>query len=198
MSYMFYFDQTRCTGCQACLVACKDWNGVKPGPVNYRQISSAEFDGKGLYDFKVKNFTSSCFHCEAPGCVKACPSGAIQKNKETGIVIIDRDACIGSQACISACPYGNIHIADDEQEPTKDPNWKTRHPAQKCTMCWDRVEAGKKPSCVSACPQRALDFGSKEYLEMQYGKKKGVLVQELEELLTYEDTRPSILCKPKK
>lgn len=196
MSYMFYFDQTRCTGCQACIAACKDWNGLKPGPVSYRKIESVEVDGKGLYDFKVKNFTHGCHHCENPGCVKACPSGAIKKDAETGMVIIDRNVCKGEQACLGACPYGNIYIADDAQEPVKEQGWQTRHPAQKCTMCWDRVAESKKPSCVAACPQRALDFGTKEYLEKEYGKK-GALVQELKELLTYEDTKPSILCKPK-
>lgn len=196
MSYMFYFDQTRCVGCLACVAACKDWNRVNPGPVAYRRKEAAEFPGKTPYDFKVKNFTFGCFHCEEPGCVKACPSGAIIKDAETGMVIIDRNSCTGAEACVSACPYGNISIADDAQEPEKDPKWKVRHPAQKCTMCWDRVAGGLKPSCVGACPQRALDFGTREYLEKTYGGR-GPLVRELEELLTYEETKPSILCKPK-
>lgn len=196
MSYMFYFDQTRCTGCKACLAVCKDWNGVNPGPDNYRVKDAAEFDGNTGYDFKVKNFTHGCFHCEEPGCMKACPSGAIKKDKKTGAVLIDRTVCIGAEQCVGACPYGNVYIMGDVQEPEKDPSWKTRHPAQKCTMCYDRLAEGKKPACVAACPQRALDLGTKKYLQKEYGDK-GALVRELAELLTYEETKPSILCRPK-
>lgn len=196
-NYFFYFDQNRCTGCKACIVACKDWNQVNPGPVSWRKIVSAEDDGSNECDFKVLNVTYGCLHCAEPECVKACASGAIKKDSETGAVIIDRELCSGLELCVSACPYNAIYIADDEQEPEKQAEWQVRHPAQKCTMCWDRLAVGKKPACVDCCPQRALDFGTASYLEEKYGSSV-LLERELKDVFKCEPTSPSILFKKKR
>lgn len=190
MQYVFYFDQSRCIGCNTCTVACKDHNNINPGPVKWRELKSTE-TGKTT---KLKNYnlTIGCNHCEVPYCEGACPTGAIAKDEATGAVLVDRAACIGDGACVDACPYGRIFRADDQQEPVKDPSWQVAHPAQKCTMCYDRIAAGEKPICVSSCINRALDFGTMTYLENKYGKLDKEVIG-----FKREDTFPNYYFKRK-
>ena len=167
-SLAFYFDQTRCTACNACVVSCKDWNGVNQGPVSYRNVTTSY--SKDMFpNVTVYNISSACNHCDAPACVTACGREAISK-LDNGIVLLDRNKCVGLEDCITACPYGAIGIADDEQEkPFTESNWEIAHPAQKCHMCYDRIEDGKQPACVGACPQRALDVDTAANLRKKYG-----------------------------
>jgi anaerobic dimethyl sulfoxide reductase subunit B (iron-sulfur subunit) len=166
MQYAFYYDQTRCIGCGACTVACKDWNGIEPGPARWREVTTT-FVGEFPH-VSVINLSMSCNHCATPACVAACPADAIYKREEDGIVMIDRSRCIGCRACIAACPFGAPTYADDAQEPVKDPSWKVKHPTQKCVFCWDRWAVGKKPACVMACPNRALDAGPMNEITAKY------------------------------
>ena len=190
MQNIFYFDQTACVACNTCRVACKDWNGVRPGPVSWRKVTTETIgQGAGL---KVTNLTMSCNHCSEPACIPACPVDAIYKDESTGAVILDRARCENLGECMSACPYGAIDMANEPQEAPKGKGYKTEHPAQKCTMCVDRQAEGKKPICVDACIMRALDFGTKEYLESKYGKLD-------EEAIGFKraDTRPNYYFKRK-
>ena len=78
MQIGFYFDQTRCTGCYACVVACKDWHDVPAGPASWIRVETIE---KGKFpDLFVAFFTHTCYHCADPACVEACPAGAISGN----------------------------------------------------------------------------------------------------------------------
>ena len=180
--FAFYFDQNRCHGCQTCVVACKDWNGVNPGPAKWREIHDVEV---GDYPTAENNWAHlevfmavySCMHCENPACVDACAYNAISKRQADGVVIINRDKCQGLGECIRACPYGAPRIADDAQEvPTLPLSTATKgHTAQKCNFCLDRIyhepESGKpklKPTCVGACLTRALDFGTLQELTEKY------------------------------
>jgi anaerobic dimethyl sulfoxide reductase subunit B (iron-sulfur subunit) len=170
--YAFYFDQGRCTGCQTCVIACKDWNQVKPGPASYRHLYDTE-EG----DFpNVNVFMTiySCNHCEHPACVDACPYSAIYKRKKDGIVVINTEVCQGVTACKSACPYSAPQFASDEQEtPALSLETASKgHKAQKCTMCWDRVANDMKPACVGSCLARALDFGTIDELRRKYPDAK--------------------------
>jgi anaerobic dimethyl sulfoxide reductase subunit B (iron-sulfur subunit) len=164
--YAFYFDQTRCMGCNSCTVACKDWNDVKPGQTNWRRLSTEE---QGSFpNTKAFNLVLSCNHCANPACTAACPVGAIYKRAEDGIVVINRDLCQDIRACAIACPYGAPQFGDDESEPVKEAGWAVDHPMQKCTFCWDRWEEGLKPACVSACANRALDAGTAAEIKAKY------------------------------
>ncbi len=80
-----------------------------------------------------------CEHCLNPACVAACPSGAIYKRNEDGIVLVDQDQCRGWRYCISACPYKKVYF-----------NWKTQK-AEKCTFCFPRIEAGLPTVCSETC-----------------------------------------------
>ncbi len=182
MQLAFYFDQNRCTGCWTCVVACKDWNDVPAGPASWMSISTTE---KGKYpDLFTAFMATPCYHCAEPACIPACPHGAIYKRSEDGIVLVDREACVGRDECgmcLEACPYGAPQFADE-------PNAKM----QKCNFCCDRWAEGKLPICVAACPTRALDAGPIEEMEAKYGRNHEA------EGFQYDDKlRPAIILKPK-
>ena len=93
----FYFDQTRCTGCHACAIACKDWHDIPAGParwmrVNYRE----EGDFPRLF---VSHVASLCYHCAEPVCAYICPNEAVTKRENDGIVVVDREKCRGEVTC---------------------------------------------------------------------------------------------------
>ncbi len=182
MQYYFYFDQTRCTGCETCVVACKDWNDVPAGPASWRRVITLE---KGKYpDVFVAFYSASCYHCAQPTCVSACPANAIHKRREDGIVVVDRQACLGRDncdMCLHACPYGIPQFGAEANAKM-----------QKCDFCVERWALGKKPICVDGCPLRALDAGPAEDMKARYGDRKEA------EGLTYSDTvKPAIIVKPK-
>jgi Fe-S-cluster-containing dehydrogenase component len=87
-----------------------------------------------------------CFHCETPWCVAACPTGAMQKRPEDGIVFVDQDTCVGCKTCISACPWG---------APQWNPESGT---VVKCDYCMDRIDQGLKPACAAICTTQCLHF----------------------------------------
>ncbi|MCX6000615.1 MAG: FAD-dependent oxidoreductase [Chloroflexi bacterium] len=89
MQLAFYFDQTRCTGCYACGVACKDWNDIPAGPAHWRRIVHIE-EGEFPHPF-VANMSGTC--------ATVCPAGAITKRDEDGIVLVDREKCRVEARC---------------------------------------------------------------------------------------------------
>ena len=106
MQLGFYLDQTRCIGCFTCIVACKDWNDVDAGPASWRRVITTE---KGKYpDLFVAFLSTACHHCVEPACVSACPVDAISKREVDGVVVVDRETCLGKDncdMCLQACPY---------------------------------------------------------------------------------------------
>ena len=88
-----------------------------------------------------------CEHCLNPSCVAACPSGAIYKREEDGIVLIDQDKCRGWRMCVSACPYKKIYF-----------NWESGK-SEKCTFCYPRIENGEPTVCSETCVGRIRYLG---------------------------------------
>lgn len=88
-----------------------------------------------------------CEHCLNPTCVAACPSGAIYKREEDGIVLIDQNKCRGWRQCVSACPYKKIYF-----------NWETKK-SEKCTFCYPRIEVGEPTICSESCVGRIRYIG---------------------------------------
>lgn len=88
-----------------------------------------------------------CEHCLNPSCVASCPSGAMYKRDEDGIVLVDQDACRGWRYCMTGCPYKKVYF-----------NWKTNK-AEKCTFCFPRVEAGLPTVCSETCTGRMRYLG---------------------------------------
>ncbi|OYD06674.1 nitrate reductase subunit beta [Paludifilum halophilum] len=88
-----------------------------------------------------------CEHCLNPSCVSACPSGAMYKRDEDGIVLVDQEACRAWRFCVSSCPYKKVYF-----------NWQT-HKAEKCTLCFPRIEAGLPTICSETCVGRIRYLG---------------------------------------
>ena len=183
MQYGLYVNQTRCTGCFTCIVACKDWHDVPAGPASWIRVKTIE---KGKYPELFTAFLPvTCYHCLEPKCVPACPAGAITKRQEDGIVIVDRESCLGKDncsMCLDACPYEAPQFGAENNAKM-----------QKCDLCMDRAAEGKKPICVDACPMRALDYGPLEELRAKYGN-----IREAEGFVYHKSLGPSIVFKPKK
>lgn len=180
----FYFDSNLCTGCKACQVACKDKWDLRPG-VTWRRV--AEYSGgewiansDGTYTQSVFAYYVSiaCNHCQNPLCVQVCPANAMTK-REDGIVIIDQSRCIGCRYCEWSCPYSAPQFDEERGVMTK------------CNMCYDAVDAGEQPTCVGACPSRALHFGDLEELRAKFGN-----VAEVEPLPEASITQPSLVLTP--
>ena len=88
-----------------------------------------------------------CEHCLNPSCVASCPSGAMYKREEDGIVLVDQDRCRGWRFCVSGCPYKKVYF-----------NHRTGK-AEKCTLCFPRIEAGLPTICSETCPGRLRYLG---------------------------------------
>ena len=178
MAYGFYFDMTRCIGCRACQVACKDKNRLEVG-VTFRNAKT--YETGSFPNVNVFNYSASCNHCENPACVANCPTGAMYK-AEDGTVIHDREMCIGCQSCVRSCPY-EVPVFDESIGKVK-----------KCDACAYLRAKGMKPACVDACPNRALDFGDIDELKAKYGSD---LVSEIGILPSADATGPNVLIKAK-
>jgi anaerobic dimethyl sulfoxide reductase subunit B len=183
MQIGFYFDQTRCTGCGACQVACKDWHDIPAGPEKWIQPLYTE---KGKFpEVFVSYRVATCWHCRTPVCIPACPADAIAKRREDGIVTVNAEACLGTdhcdRKCLKACPYDAPQFDDI-------PNARMH----KCDLCLDRRLDGKHPICVEACPTRALDAGPMEALRQKYGT-----IQEAEGFSYSQRVAPNVIFKPK-
>lgn len=163
----FIVDTTRCIGCGSCVRACsvenkvpdgyfRTWveryeigedgevhvdspNGAKDGFV--RNLLTAGERGKSFFVPKL------CNHCENSACTQVCPVGATFQSPD-GVVLIDREHCVGCGYCVQACPYGTRYI--DHRIGTAD----------KCTFCYHRLHKGLTSACVEACPRSARVIGN--------------------------------------
>jgi anaerobic dimethyl sulfoxide reductase subunit B (iron-sulfur subunit) len=128
MQLGFVHHNVDCIGCRACEIACKDKNGFPPGP-RFRRVMFVEGGTyPDVYPYKVN---VSCNHCSDPACLPACPTGAIWKRKQDGIVDIDSTLCIGCRRCEATCPYGA-------------PQWNPQEQViKKCNLCVDEIEGAQ-------------------------------------------------------
>jgi formate dehydrogenase iron-sulfur subunit len=217
----FFTDTTLCIGCKACEVACKQWNQLPADGYNWtgnsydntRTLSAttwrhvafvehtrpADGTGKNVNWLMVSDV---CKHCEHPGCMEACPTGAIIRN-EFGDVYVQPDICNGCNYCVPSCPFGVIGYNSQTGE------------AAKCTLCYDRQKIGEEPACAKACPTTSIQFGDLDDLRVR-AKKRVETLHERGETAAYlygvdEDTtvgdlnsifllmdRPSVYNLPEK
>jgi Fe-S-cluster-containing dehydrogenase component len=187
----------KCIGCGLCVEACKVENDVPPQPFYYRtwveryEISAdreveVESPEGGIHGFTprkddpdvVRSFfvPKLCNQCDNPPCVQVCPVGATFKTRD-GVILVDRDYCIGCRYCIQACPYGARYL---------DPR---THTADKCTFCYHRVTRGLLPACVEVCPTQARVFG-------ELGHRSSPL-RRMKRMNSLQVLKPSLNTSPK-
>jgi anaerobic dimethyl sulfoxide reductase subunit B (iron-sulfur subunit) len=181
----FYIDNSRCSGCKTCEIACKDYKDLG-ADILFRKIYDFEGgswtqrdDGTWDQDVFMYHISLACNHCVAPACLAVCPVEAIERDQDTGLVFIKEDVCIGCGSCVSACPY-SVPKMDEEIKKAK-----------KCDGCIDRVKEGRQTICVEACPIRALDFDDIEALRSKYGD-----LAQIPPLPDPDQTGPSLVIKP--
>jgi len=179
--YGFFFDQSRCSGCQTCAISCKSWNLLPPGPVKWLRIFQWE---TGTFPtLRMNTLFAPCYHCEGAPCVAAA-NGAMFKEPKYGAVLIDPSQANSAnlKAAWEACPFGAIVFDSDAPDSN----------ASKCTMCVDRLEQGLLPACVTSCPMRALDFGLLSDLKAKYP----YAVTSLSGMPDVSSAQPAVIFKP--
>jgi Fe-S-cluster-containing dehydrogenase component len=162
----FIVDTTRCIGCGSCVRACKKENDV-PDTFYRTWVERYEIDKNekvrvdspngSLESFRQESVPADvvkaffvpklCNHCYNSACTQVCPVGATFHSPD-GVVLIDKEHCIGCGYCVQACPYGCRYI--NHEKGTAD----------KCTLCYHRIHKGEVPACVNACPRNARVFGN--------------------------------------
>lgn len=171
----FYTDTTVCIGCKACEIACHQWNALPARNGGKVELTGLSYDNTGSFsdvDWRHVKFIEQfgdgpdragarwmmlsdvCKHCVNAPCLEVCPTGAIIRT-EFDTVYIQEPACNGCRDCISACPFGVIHVS------------ATKHIAQKCTFCYDRLQNGLVPACAQACPTASIQFGPIDELKQR-------------------------------
>jgi len=170
-------DLRKCIGCRACTVSCKSENDVSLG--RFRTVVQEKTFG--TFPNTKKGFLPiMCNHCEGnkedgiPPCVKACPEypgerltfktpdggkiryrGGATHKRPDGLILIEKELCIGCGKCIDACPYG-VRSFDPFVKAGKKPELQA---VDKCDMCKERVANGIDPACVNTCQGSARIFG---------------------------------------
>ncbi|HLE89022.1 MAG TPA: hydrogenase 2 operon protein HybA [Candidatus Limnocylindria bacterium] len=155
------YDATKCIGCRACMVACREANGLAPesssglwdDPVDLSANTKTVIKLAKLDDGRSSFFKAQCMHCVDPACVSVCMLGALHKGPQ-GVVEYDVERCIGCRYCQVACAFGIPKFQWSEAAPK----------IVKCELCKERRAEGKEPGCASACPTGAVIFGKRSEL----------------------------------
>ncbi len=133
-----YYDVEKCLACKSCEIACAIAHSLTSDL--FKAIKEE------ILSSKNKNYPVSCRHCKEAKCVDACMAAALIYDTEKGMVMHDEKRCVGCWMCVMVCPYGAIR-----------PNLKLKIPLR-CDKCIDKDE----PSCVKACPTKAVIWQEEE------------------------------------
>ncbi len=132
-----------CIGCRLCEVGCITEHSASKHPVKAFKQSKVRPESRNrVEECGPLSVSVNCRHCEDPACVQICISGALTKDRGTGIVRHNAEKCVGCWSCIMVCPIGVIRKKPGENK------------VMKCDLCPDR----SRPACVEACPNRALIY----------------------------------------
>jgi len=156
MKKAMLIDQTKCIGCSACSLECKDKYVSSYGILRTKMI---RYESGSYPNVKLRFRKNACMHCEVAACEAICPVKAIFRvpGENGNMVEVDKATCIGCGACINACPF---------KVPQLDP--EDGNNMEKCSFCAQRVsEDGKSTFCAEACPVGAIAFGDREGLITQ-------------------------------
>ena len=159
----FYCDENLCIDCNGCVVACKEAHEVPVG-VNRRKVITVN---EGIVGKEI-SVSMACMHCTDAPCQQVCPTDCFYIRTD-GIVLHDKDKCIGCGYCLFACPFGAPQFP-------RDGAFGTKGKMDKCTMCaggpeetnspeefhkygQNRISEGNVPMCASMCSTKALLVG---------------------------------------
>ncbi|MEZ5889128.1 MAG: 4Fe-4S dicluster domain-containing protein [Xanthobacteraceae bacterium] len=182
--YGLVIDVSRCVGCYACFLACRDEHaGNDYLPVSLAQpaadqrwIDVRERERGSFPKVKVDYVPVPCLHCADAPCIRAATGGAIYR-RDDGIVLIDPVKAVGQRDLVAACPYRVIFWNEE------------KNVAQKCTLCAHLLDDGwKQPRCAEVCPTQAIVFGdtadpTSDIAKLRAGKR-------------VEDLHPEFATKP--
>lgn len=171
----FVVDTTKCQGCRACQVACKQWNGLPgekteffagPEYTNPANLSEKTWNHVKFFPLDRSNpdrpvwtiMHKKCYHCTEANCMIVCPEKAI--SKVDGWTIIDQSKCIGCGACENACVYGVPHVSDISHTNDVGVKMILKDKSHKCNACTQNER--DVPACVNTCPSGALLFGERQ------------------------------------
>jgi formate dehydrogenase iron-sulfur subunit len=159
-SFAILTDVTRCTGCEACVEACKQANHLEASDVPWRWQDDASALSATRWTTihhtaEGRSVRDQCRHCLDPACVAACPVGALHPTPE-GAVAYDPTICLGCRYCILACPFRAVRFDYGSPDPE----------VARCTLCRPAILAGERtePACTAACPNGATVFGERQAL----------------------------------
>jgi len=170
----FLVDAERCNECNACVTACKNVNGV-PWGINRRRVVTIN-DGKP----GERSMSVACMHCSDAPCAAVCPVNVFYTTKD-GVVLHDKDGCIGCGYCLFACPFGAPQFPSDGA-------FGSRGKMDKCTFCSggpekdgssaeftkygsNRLSEGKLPLCAEMCSVKALLAGDGDKVSAIYRER---------------------------
>jgi len=160
-------DTTKCMGCRMCERACAEANGLPEPPKSVepgvqRDTTEAQWTVVNRYETEggPVNVKRQCMHCLQPACASACLTRAMVKTDD-GPVIWRGDKCMGCRFCMLSCPFDVPKFEYHSANPR----------IQKCRMCFDRLQEGELPACVSNCPAKATAFGTRtEMLDLAWSR----------------------------
>jgi anaerobic carbon-monoxide dehydrogenase iron sulfur subunit len=153
-----WVDKDKCLGCKTCELQCAvERNSVTKTLAGAVQEEPKPLARVGVFGPTGASFPLQCRHCEDAPCLKACPSGAAQRDPEKGHTFIDQTKCRGCWMCVMSCPFGAV---------TPCAAFKV---AVKCDACAQMEE----PACVAACPTGALVYDDEAGYGKVLAKKRG-------------------------
>jgi carbon-monoxide dehydrogenase iron sulfur subunit len=156
-----FVNPERCIGCRQCEIACavehsqsKDlYQAILEKP----KAQSCIHVVPGLY--LSTSFPNKCRHCDPAPCMSVCPTGAISRDAELGMVIVDGQKCITCAMCAMVCPFDVLTFYPSPTVKLDKAAYVNKAVAIKCDHCIDRQRQGRVPACVEACKVGALVFG---------------------------------------
>lgn len=159
-AWCMVIDLRTCDGCKACTTACQTRHSLREEQT-WIKVYDMEDAAGGKFAMP-----RPCMMCEDPPCMYVCPVGATLRTDE-GLVLVDTDTCVGSRACMAACPYEARYFNWTEPPPAKKmamPNTPQMPVAKKgtvgkCVLCADRLPQGELPACVAGCGMGVLYIG---------------------------------------
>jgi molybdopterin-containing oxidoreductase family iron-sulfur binding subunit len=159
-AWCMVIDLRTCDGCQVCTQSCQQRHQLREEQTWIKVFDMKDSAGGTFH------MPRPCMMCEDAPCMYVCPVGATIRTDE-GLVLVDADACVGSRACMAACPYEARYFNWTDPLPQKrlpmaaSPQMPVpqKGTVGKCVFCADRLPQGELPACVSGCPMGVLYIG---------------------------------------